>query len=120
MIPTDIRVEFLLQYNLLNLPVDQWGLETGSSLPRLLGLRYQVVVRSLNRARSPRRHREWHRRWELLTKMPHATPTQEDHWHWSTGTKSRHLSVLDARLATKKRSCHSCCVRRRKARNQAK
>jgi len=60
------------------------------------------VVRSLDRARSPRWHREWRRRWQLLTKMPTATPTQEDHWHWSTCTRTRHLSVLDAKLATKK------------------
>jgi len=97
-----IRVEFLLPYHLLNLPVDQWDLEAGNPPPRLLGLHYQVVVRSLDRARSPRWHREWRRRWQLLTKMPTATPTQEEHWHWSTGTRTRHLSVLDAKLATKK------------------
>lgn len=97
-----IRIEFLLPYSLLNLPVDQWDLEADSTLPRLLGLHYQVVVRSLDRARATRWHREWRRRWDLLTRMPKVTATQEQHWHWSDGAKPRQLSVLDAKLATRK------------------
>lgn len=99
---TDIRIEFLLPYTLLNLPVDQWDVEAKSTLPRLLGVHYQVVLRSLDRARSPRWHREWRRRWELLTKMPNGPTKKDHHWHWSDGTNSRHLSVLDAKMATSK------------------
>ncbi|RSM41591.1 hypothetical protein DMA12_23495 [Amycolatopsis balhimycina DSM 5908] len=98
-----IRIEFLLPYSLLNLPVDQWDLEAGSSLPRPLGLHYQVVVRSLDRARSPRWHREWRRRWDLLKQVPAGLTTPEEHWLWSDGAKWRHLTALDAKLAAQKK-----------------
>ncbi|GAB3158127.1 hypothetical protein GCM10027258_68700 [Amycolatopsis stemonae] len=98
-----IRIEFLLPFSLLNLPVDQWDLEAGSSLPRPLGLHYQVVVRSLDRARSPRWHREWRRRWDLLKKVPAGLTTPEEHWLWSDGAKRRHLTALDAKLAEQKK-----------------
>jgi hypothetical protein len=98
-----IRVEFLLPYPLLNLPVDQWDLEAGSALPRPLGLHYQVVVRSLDRARSPRWHREWRRRWDLLKQVPAGLTTPEDHWLWSDGAKRRQLTALDAKLAEQKK-----------------
>jgi hypothetical protein len=97
-----IRIEFLLPYSLLNLPMDQWNLETGSALPRLLGLHYQTVVRSLDRARSPRWHREWRRRWALLKQMSAGQTVPKDHWLWSRGTKHRQLTVLDAQLAVRK------------------
>jgi hypothetical protein len=100
---TAIRIEFLLPYALLSLPVDQWDLEADSSLPRLLGLHYQVVVRSLDRARSPRWHREWRRRWDLLKKVPAGLTTPEEHWLWSESAKRRHLSALDAKLAEQKK-----------------
>ncbi|SFW79247.1 effector-associated domain 2-containing protein [Amycolatopsis australiensis] len=98
-----IRIEFLLPYALLNLPVDQWDLEADSPLPRPLGLHYQVVVRSLDRARSPRWHREWRRRWDLLKKVPAGLTTPEEHWLWSDGAKRRHLTALDAKLAEQKK-----------------
>jgi hypothetical protein len=98
-----IRIEFLLPYALLNLPVDQWDLEAGSSLPRPLGLHYPVVVRSLDRARSPRWHREWRRRWDLLKQVPAGLTTPEEHWLWSDGAKRRHLTALDAKLAAQKK-----------------
>ncbi|MFD8494596.1 hypothetical protein [Amycolatopsis sp. NPDC059657] len=94
----NVRVEFLLPFELLNLPVDQWDLESGSGLPRPMGLSYQVVVRSLDRARAPRWHREWRRRWTLLKEMrPGAEMT--DHWLWSEAAKPRQLTGLEARLA---------------------
>jgi hypothetical protein len=99
---SDIVIEFLLPYCLLNLPVDQWDLEAGSVLPRPLGLHYQVVVRSLDRARSPRWHREWRRRWELLKKTQTELTSYEDHWLWSEGAKPRQLVALDAKLAARK------------------
>lgn len=97
-----IRIEFLLPYALLNLPVDQWDLEAGSALPRPVGLHYQVVVRSLDRARAPRWHREWRRRWELLKQVPHGVTKPEDHWLWSEGGKPKQLTALDATLAVRK------------------
>lgn len=97
-----IRVEFLLPYPLLNLPVDQWDMESESALPRPLGLHYQVSVRSLDRARSPRWHREWRRRWELLKQVSTGKAPTGPHWLWSIGTKPRQLTVLDAKLAARK------------------
>jgi hypothetical protein len=97
-----IRVEFLLPFALINLPVDQWDLEAESSLPRPLGLHYQVVVRSLDRARTPRWHREWRRRWELLKQAPAGMATPGEYWLWSTGTKPWDLTALDAKLAVHK------------------
>lgn len=98
----EIRIEFLLPYTLLNLPVDQWDLEYGSRLPRPLGLHYQVVIRSLDRARSPRWHREWRRRWDLLKQASTQQTSLADHWLWSDGQRSRQLTVLDAKLAARK------------------
>lgn len=98
----DIRVEFLLPYALVSLPVDQWDLETGGPHPHPIGLYYQVVVRSLDRARSPRWHREWRRRWELLKQLPAGMPTPVEYWLSGVGTKPRHLTALDATLAARK------------------
>jgi hypothetical protein len=99
---SNIVIEFLLPYNLLNLPVDQWDLEADSILPRPLGLHYQVVVRSLDRARSPRWHREWRRRWALLKMAQTELTNFEDNWLWSNGAKPRQLTALDARLAARR------------------
>lgn len=58
----DIRLEFMLPRQLLDLPVERW-LNGDDDLPQPLGLRYPVTVRSLERMRSQRWHREWRRRW---------------------------------------------------------
>jgi transcriptional regulator with XRE-family HTH domain len=59
-----IQLEFVLPTELLNLPVDQWLDDEDPHVP--LGLRYPVVVRSLERIRTPRLHRRWRRRWDNL------------------------------------------------------
>jgi hypothetical protein len=97
-----IRLEFLLPYALLNLPVDQWDRESGKIVPGQLGLHYQVAVRSLDRARSPRWHREWRRRWELVKRMATGSGACDEHWLWSDGTKPRQLVALDAKLAARR------------------
>lgn len=94
-----IRVEFLLPYELLNLPVDQWHAEHGGPVPRRLGLHYQVVIRSLDRARAPHWHREWRHRWELLKRADRHSASLRDHWLWSEGSRLQQLAVLDAALA---------------------
>lgn len=94
-----IRVEFLLPYELLNLPVDRWYAERGGPVPRRLGLHYQVVIRSLDRARAPHWHREWRRRWELFTQGAERRTSPADHWLWSDGAQLPQLTVLDAKLA---------------------
>jgi transcriptional regulator with XRE-family HTH domain len=57
-----ITLEFVLPRELLDLPVDQWWLDTDEPL----GLNYPIVVRSLERMRNRQWHREWRRRWAQL------------------------------------------------------
>ncbi|MFI6024131.1 VMAP-C domain-containing protein [Amycolatopsis magusensis] len=95
-----IIVEFLLPFELLNLPVDQWDLEQDSGLPRPLGPHYQVVVRSLDRARTRKWHREWRRRWALLKALEDtAEPEVDRAWFWSEAARARALSRLEAKLS---------------------
>lgn len=97
-----IKVEFVLPFSLLNLPVDQWDLDPTGPIPRQLGLHYQVVVRSLDRARSRKWHREWRQRWETLKQAQTEVSSFEEHWLWSDGAKERQLTALDAKLAIRK------------------
>ncbi|HWO62233.1 MAG TPA: hypothetical protein VNO31_19615 [Umezawaea sp.] len=92
-----IRVEFLLPHELLNLPVDQWKLEASTDLPQPLGLRYQVVLRSLERARTHRWHREWRHRWAKLRSSQDHTVNGTPMTHWCSA-KTRDLSELEALL----------------------
>jgi NTP-dependent ternary conflict system VMAP-like protein len=64
----DIRIEFVLPADLLNLDVDQWPWEYDTPLPPVpLGCRYTVTIRSLERMTTGRWHRVWHSRWGVLT-----------------------------------------------------
>ncbi len=64
----DIRIEFLLPNELLNLDVDQWPWEVESVLPAVpIGCRYSCSVRSLERMQEGHWHRPWHTRWSKLT-----------------------------------------------------
>lgn len=65
----DIRVEFVLDYENLNLDVDQWPWENDPHLVQPIGCKYPVVVRSLDRMTTRRYHREWHERWERLARQ---------------------------------------------------
>jgi hypothetical protein len=57
--PDELRVEFYLPNSLINLPVDQWLIGVTS-----IGVRYQVVVRSLTRLRElAGSHRDWQGKW---------------------------------------------------------
>ncbi len=64
----DIRIEFVLSGELLNLDVDQWPSELDDTpLPPLpLGCRYNVAIRSLERMQTGKWHRSWHMRWRVL------------------------------------------------------
>ncbi|MEU4765267.1 hypothetical protein AB0H12_18610 [Actinosynnema sp. NPDC023794] len=65
----DIRIEFVLDYENLNLDVDQWPWENSEDddvvVP--MGCRYPVVIRSLERMATRKYHREWRQRWAELT-----------------------------------------------------
>ncbi|MET8149996.1 hypothetical protein ACIBSW_11400 [Actinoplanes sp. NPDC049668] len=74
--PTDdqqLRIEFILPFELLNLPVERWPKELDpEDGPVPFYKHYAVVVRSLDRIRRPDRHRVWRARWHMLE----DTPTQ--------------------------------------------
>jgi class 3 adenylate cyclase len=65
-----VALEFLLPRALLHLPVHHWHKEHESGDPRPLCLDYPIVVRSLERMRSPHWHRRWHDRWQMLVEAP--------------------------------------------------
>ncbi|CAM3499521.1 hypothetical protein KIPE111705_11320 [Kibdelosporangium persicum] len=62
----NIRLEFLLSTELLNLDVDQWQWETESRFPEPMGCRFPVSVRSLERMKARKWHRAWYIRWKEL------------------------------------------------------
>lgn len=57
------HVEFLLPWSLLAHPVERWLTDDQGYL---LGHKYPVVVRSLDRIRKPSWHRDWRQRWTVL------------------------------------------------------
>jgi hypothetical protein len=62
----EIRLEFVLAYENLDLDVEQWAWETDSPIPEPLGCRYTVSIRSLERMELVKYHRSWRRRWASL------------------------------------------------------
>ncbi|WP_338073242.1 effector-associated domain 2-containing protein [Kibdelosporangium phytohabitans] len=62
----DIRVEFFLPRELLNLDVDQWQWEAESDFPEPMGCHFPVCVRSLERMVARKWHRQWYIRWKRL------------------------------------------------------
>nr|CEL17035.1 hypothetical protein [Kibdelosporangium sp. MJ126-NF4]CTQ91735.1 hypothetical protein [Kibdelosporangium sp. MJ126-NF4] len=63
---SDIRVEFVLPRELLNLDVDQWQWEAESDFPEPMGCHFPVCVRSLERMAARKWHRQWYIRWKQL------------------------------------------------------
>jgi len=63
-------LEIVLPRALLNLPVHRWYKERRTGNPRPLCLDYPIVVRSLERMRSPYWHRAWRRRWCSMVEDP--------------------------------------------------
>ncbi|WP_410670800.1 effector-associated domain 2-containing protein [Amycolatopsis sp. cmx-4-68] len=68
----EVALEFVLPRSLLNLPVHLWCKEHETGDPRPLFLDYPIVVRSLERMRSPQWHRAWRLRWEAMMADPSA------------------------------------------------
>ncbi|MBL7254242.1 VMAP-C domain-containing protein [Paractinoplanes lichenicola] len=67
-----LRLEFLLPFELLNLPVERWRKEHDPvDGPVPLYMHYPVVVRSLDRIRKGGR-RAWNKRWHSLRRSPHG------------------------------------------------
>ncbi|MCP2243869.1 VMAP-C domain-containing protein [Lentzea aerocolonigenes] len=61
-----IRLEFVLSTELINLPVDQWSADPDDVTRMPLGVRYHVVVRSLQLKLARDRHRQWRIRWDSM------------------------------------------------------
>jgi hypothetical protein len=62
----ELVVELILPRALITWPVDQWQVDR--EFPVALGTAYPVVVRSLERLRSPKLHPPWGRKWRWLTR----------------------------------------------------
>jgi len=88
-----VALEFVLPRALLNLPVHRWHKEHDSGDPHPLCLDYPIVMRSLERMRSPHWHRVWHQRWQTLINDPSVTRV---YFGQPRDTKERHR--LDAVL----------------------
>lgn len=69
-----MRVEFLLPWHLMWLPVDQTEVRPHGAIGRTLGSHRRVVVRSAERQRLPQWHAALHKRWNWL-----KNDTSDDH-----------------------------------------
>lgn len=82
----DVRIEFVLPNELLNLDVDQWPWETTSNIPQPIGTRFPVSVRALERMREDKYHRHWRLRWKRLNSwLQDAGTLPEEANHWAGG-----------------------------------
>ncbi|WP_433788453.1 effector-associated domain 2-containing protein [Actinoplanes sp. CA-252034] len=88
-----VVVEFVLPWELLNVGVDRWRKETGSSRPIALAMDYPVVVRSLERLRTQRWHRAWNQRWRQLLTAPAQSVV-----YWSHPSGKDYFTRLEAEL----------------------
>ncbi|WP_030757687.1 hypothetical protein [Streptomyces griseus] len=78
-------LEFFLPFHLLDHPVEWFA--SGSGLTTPLCLTYPVVLRSLDRMRAPRHHRQWHNRWQRMLEAPDTV------CHWDTTGQRDHDAV---------------------------
>ncbi|MEU6374309.1 hypothetical protein [Streptomyces sp. NPDC046909] len=89
-------LEFVLPFELLNLPVDWWPRDMGEVPPVPLAVDYPVVIRSLDRLQTSAWHRFWRRRWQQLTN-DEQPPAGSVHVNVA-GQDGGHLRGLGARL----------------------
>jgi hypothetical protein len=66
----ELTLEFIVPRRLLAHPIDQWLFDR-HVFPRPLGIRYPVVVRSLERLRNRSQHDVWHRKSRWLAENGH-------------------------------------------------
>ncbi|MFJ6929656.1 hypothetical protein ACIQUP_20415 [Streptomyces nigra] len=93
--PADLWLEFVLPFELLNLPVDWWPRDTTESPHVPLAVDYPVVIRSLDRLQNSAWHRFWRHRWLQLSLG--EPPAQSLYVH-AVGGDGGHLRGLEARL----------------------
>jgi NTP-dependent ternary conflict system VMAP-like protein/effector-associated domain 2 (EAD2)-containing protein len=92
----DLWLEFVLPFELLNLPVDWWARDVLEDRRTPLIVPYPVFIRSLERLRSPEWYRPWRKRWEQFRLGESATASVFVNTCRQDGG---HLSGLAARLA---------------------
>lgn len=88
-----VVVEFVLPWELLNADVAWWRKEIDSSRPTPLAMDYPVVIRSLERLRTPRWHRPWYQRWQQLRTAPAGSAA-----HWSHPGGDDYFTRLETEL----------------------
>lgn len=87
--PESLLFEFLLPWEALGWPVDEWNLRGGGEMPapRPIGRCGPVVVRSLDRLRDGWSTAQWLARWERLGEPPAGDgPPPGPHWLHGDGT----------------------------------
>ncbi|MBL7499773.1 hypothetical protein I6A84_20785 [Frankia sp. CNm7] len=92
--PAAKAIEFILPFELLGTPVERWRMQDSSVPARSIGQDYPVVLRSLERLRTPRWHRAWRRRWDRLMHEPASTGA-----FWSKPDGQDYLPRLERALA---------------------
>lgn len=95
----NVVVEFVLPWKLLNADVDWWRKEIDSERPIVLAMDYPVVVRSLERLRTPRWHRHWHQRWQQLRDAPTSSEV-----YWSQPAGADYFTRLETELKGDRRT----------------
>lgn len=90
-----VWLEFVLPFELLNLPVDWWPRDT-TEVPNVpLAVDYPVVVRSLDRLQNRDWYRFWRTRWQQLARDEHPSKSVYVNVAHQNGN---HLRGLEARL----------------------
>jgi NTP-dependent ternary conflict system VMAP-like protein/effector-associated domain 2 (EAD2)-containing protein len=92
----EIWLEFVLPAELLNLPVQLWSKKPLPDDTVALALHHPVMVRSLERLRTPRLHLAWRQRWAHLT-AGQLRP------YWSQPSGDDYFTRLHAELSYDKR-----------------
>ncbi|MER6035346.1 MULTISPECIES: hypothetical protein [unclassified Streptomyces] len=93
-----IHVEFLLGTDDLNLPVHRFRTELDSDPVSYLSVGYCVVVRSLQRSRTPRWYRPWRQRWAAVRDTPELVRPLVVGGRRAEDPRPGDVSALDARL----------------------
>ncbi|MEU9733138.1 hypothetical protein [Streptomyces sp. NPDC048002] len=92
--PGQLRLEFVLPLELINLPVESWPLDTSEDPPLPLGMTYPaVVIRSLERLLDQRWHGRWRLRWQRLRQEPTSGSV-----YWSIPAGPQHQHVVPGLL----------------------
>ncbi|WP_328431671.1 VMAP-C domain-containing protein [Streptomyces sp. NBC_00453] len=90
-----VWLEFVLPFELLNLPVDWWPRDTAEVPNVPLAVNYPVVIRSLDRLQNRAWHRFWRARWQQLGRDEHPSKSVYINVARRGGD---HLRGLEARL----------------------